>query len=110
GAQVHAALSDGGPVARIDSLTFGISEPAQAQAQARAAAFADARRRAEQYADLAGRTLGAVVQVVEGGAEVIPVPRARVMAASASMPVEGGEQSVSASVRVHWAWADAAEA
>lgn len=110
GGQVHAALADGGPVARIDSLTFGISEPAQAQAQARAAAFADARRRAEQYADLAGRALGAVVAVHEGGSDVVPgLPKARAFAA-ASMPVEGGEQTVGASVTVHWDWADGAGA
>ncbi|TDE93982.1 DUF541 domain-containing protein [Occultella glacieicola] len=106
GAQVHAALADGGHIARIDSLTFAVSEPEQAQVRARAAAFADARHRAEQYASLAGRALGAVVQVVEGGANVTPMPKARMMAAApASMPVEGGEQTVGASVTVHWAWA-----
>lgn len=107
---VHAALAAAGPVAQMNSLGFAVSDGAAALAQARDAAFDDAQRVATAYAAKAGRSLGQVVAVVEepaGG----PVPVARLMKAAAdasaeSVPVEPGQQRVSASVRVTWAFAD----
>ena len=75
-------------------------------ATARERAFADARARAEQYADLAGRTLGEVALVEEGGGPGSdPFPVARIAAGSLSMesvPVEPGLRSVAAAVTVRW--------
>lgn len=104
---VHAALAAAGPAAQMNSLSFAVSDAAAALAQARDAAYDDAQAIATAYAAKAGRSLGSVVAVVEepGG----PVPVARLMKAAAdvgggSVPVEPGQQRVSASVRVTWAF------
>lgn len=105
---VHRALAAAGDAAQLDSLTFGVTDPAAAAAQARASAFADARRKAEQLATLAGRSLGHVEQVDEvGGPPPAPRPLARggAVAMAASLPVEAGDQLVTASLEVHWSWA-----
>jgi uncharacterized protein YggE len=104
---VHRALAAAGDAAQLDSLTFGITDPDDAARQAREAAFADARAKAEQYATLAGGELGQVVEVEDaGGAPPAPRPLARnAVAMAAALPVDAGEQEVAASVRVRWAWA-----
>lgn len=107
GERVQRALAAAGDAAQLDSLTFGVSDPAAASRQAREAAFADAQAKADQYAALAGRELGAVVEV-EDGASAPPPPRplrATALAMDSALPVDAGEQTVPASVRVRWAWA-----
>lgn len=111
--QVEQILSEvvakGGPGVRIDQVTLTAGDPQDALTAARAAAFADATARAEQYAVLAGRTLGAVQRISEiehGGS--IPLSAAMGFARSAaadSMPVAGGDTEVSVSVQVNWALA-----
>lgn len=109
GALVHAALAAAGPVAQMNSLDFAASDVADALAQARAGAFEDARAVATAYAEAAGRPLGRVVAVVEGQGGQAP-PRllgADIgMAKMASVPVEPGRDSVSASVTVTWELGD----
>jgi uncharacterized protein YggE len=90
-----------GDAFRVDDLRFEVDDPSELLEQARAAAFADARSRAAQYADLAGRPLGAVLRVVEGDGAAAPV--ARGMAMAASMPVAAGESEVRAAVVVRFA-------
>jgi len=98
---VTAAVVAGGEPARMDSIRLEVSDPAAAQAAAREAAWADASTRAAHWAALSGRRLGAVQWVQEGGS-VAPMGRAMAM----SVPVEAGQQPVSADVTVRWAWAD----
>lgn len=108
GDTVHGALAAAGDVARMNSLSFAVSDAAAALARARDAAFDDARAIAEAYAVKAGRPLGEVVSVLEqpAGTPVAPrVMKAR-MDMAASMPVEPGQQEVSASVTVTWRFAD----
>lgn len=50
---------------QLYGLSFGISDTAALESEARADAIADARARAGELADLTGITLGAVVSVVE---------------------------------------------
>lgn len=104
--QVVTAVSEAaGDALGIDGLSLSVSDPDELQVRAREAAFADARERAEQYAALADRTLGAVRAVVDAPAGHGPVPklaRAAAFAADAAMPIEGGEHTVSASVTVTW--------
>ena len=67
--------------------------------QALAAAMTDARSRAEVLAKAAGRTLGPITTISEGGAQ--PVPYAvRGAALDAATPIVPGKQETSASVSV----------
>lgn len=104
GEAVRAALAAAGDAARLDGIGFALADPAPLAAAAREAAFADARERAEQYAALAGRRLGAVVEVVEGGGGPGPVARTLAAAAPAgdALAVEPGTQEVRATVTVRW--------
>jgi len=75
-----------------------------AEREARAAAVADARTRADTYAKAAGVSLGPVQSISEGSGSEPPRPmyRAMVMTADRSVPVAAGEQSVTADVSVVW--------
>ncbi|GGL96639.1 SIMPL domain-containing protein [Nakamurella endophytica] len=111
--RIERILSDvaagGGNGVRIENVSLTASDPRTALAQAREAAVADARERAEHYARLVGRRLGRVRWVDErtgpraadhGVALSAAAPRA------ARMPIAGGDATVSASVDVRWDWAD----
>ena len=105
GSLVEAFAGAAGNALTIDHIGLELSDAAPLLALAREAAFADARRKAEQYADLAGRELGKVAQlsdVVGGGNQ----PRHELMAAdkAAGFGVELGENSVTATVAVRWEW------
>ena len=93
----------------LHGLTFGTEDPDAGADEARARAFADAQRKAQHLAELAGVSLGSVQSIVEGGPAHGGPPRMlRAMAASAEMdmPIEAGELETSASVSVRWAIAD----
>jgi uncharacterized protein YggE len=51
----------------INGITFDLSDKSQAEEQARQAAIADARQRAERLASAAGATLGEIVSIYAGG-------------------------------------------
>jgi uncharacterized protein YggE len=51
----------------IYGITFFLEDPAEANAEARKQAFADARTRATELADAAGLSLGSVIAISEGG-------------------------------------------
>lgn len=88
-------------------LSFELRDSKPAEADARAAAIADARSRAEQLAKLSGVKLGRVLQVVDGGASVGgPAPYGMPMMAKASagpVPVDGGTLKLHGTVRVVFA-------
>jgi len=105
GSLVEAFAGAAGNALTIDSIGLELADSAPLLAQARAAAFADAQAKAEQFATLAGRTLGKVERlsdVERGGAQ----PRFAMMAAgkAADLSVELGENSVTATVAVRWEW------
>lgn len=90
---------------RVYGVSFGISDPKAAQAQARDAAVADARARADQLAQAGGAGVGMVLVISEniGGAVPVPMPMmdARAEAVgSAAVPVQAGEQTISAQVQI----------
>jgi uncharacterized protein YggE len=93
----------------LDAVSLEVADPAPLHERARAAAFADARARAEQFAALAARSLGPVLRVREGGAMAGPAPRMRMAAhdAAGGMPLAAGESEVTASVVVRFALAPA---
>ena len=83
----------------IGGIEFRVSSPSQALDEARLKAIADARRKAEIYAQAAGVTLGKPVSISEGGAIPLPVTRSDMTAALATI-VAPGERTLTVSVNV----------
>jgi len=105
GSLVEAFAGAAGNALTIDHIGLELADSAPLLAQARDAAFADAKAKAEQYAALAGRELGKVERLSDvdrGGVQ----PRFAMMAAgkAADLSVELGENSVTATVAVRWEW------
>jgi hypothetical protein len=86
---------------QINSVGFSIRDPAALLATARAAAIADALKRAQTYTHAAGVGLGSVVSIQEGTIEP-PRPMYRMQAVAMApadvTPTAAGEQSVTANV------------
>lgn len=89
---------------RVYGISFGVSDPERVLTQAREAAVANARARAEQMARASGTTLGRVLFITENmGASPLPIPvmaQARAEMDSMAPPVQPGQQTYSASVQV----------
>ncbi|PDW01569.1 SIMPL domain-containing protein [Candidatus Viridilinea mediisalina] len=90
---------------RIYGINFGLSDPESALAQARDAAVANARERAERLAQGSGASIGSVLVISEniGSDPVMPMPammRSEALDAGAAVPIEPGEQSFRARVQV----------
>jgi len=86
----------------IGGIEFLVSDPAKALDQAREAAVADARHRAELYAHASGVTLGRLVWLSEGtGYEPPFTPLSGTVRAKAlEAPIERGEEALRAHVTV----------
>jgi uncharacterized protein YggE len=104
---IDSAVKAGGNAVRVQGINFAIDNPEAALAQAREKAYVNARAKAEQYAKLAGVTLGRAMHISEGaGAPPMPVPYAEMsmmrgaVAASAPTPIQVGEQEVTVTVNV----------
>jgi uncharacterized protein len=98
------------PILRVDGVTFTLDDETKLLDEARKAAVADARRKAELYAAAAGVSVGKVVSISE--ITVNWAPRTwsvqELKAASADgVPFSKGEQQVSASITVVFAIGDA---
>lgn len=92
----------GGDATRINSVSYSIEDDSQLVKDARTRAFDDAKDRAEQYAQLAGLTLGKVISISESAGTTPPVPTPMPRAAMEAVPLEPGQQSVAFSVTVIW--------
>jgi len=104
GAVLASVTDAGGDAARVDGLSYALDDDSAAQAEAREAAFADARRRAEQYADLVGRELGEVLWVRENVSSPAPMPVETLAAAdSGSLALAPGSAGVTVRAEVRWA-------
>lgn len=103
---IDSAVKAGGNPVRVQGINFAIDNPETALAQAREKAYANARSKAEQYAKLAGVTLGRTMLISESSVPPMPVPYADmslmrgVVGASNSTPIQVGEQEVSVTVDV----------
>lgn len=102
GSIIDDAVSNGAN--SMSGLTFGFADPAPLMRDARKDAVADARERAELYADAAGVRLGRVLRISDGFT-AIPTPGpvmdyAVAEAKAASTPVSVGESSVNAQVTI----------
>jgi uncharacterized protein len=87
----------------IGGINFMVSAASKLLDEARAQAFADARRKAEIYAKAAGVMLGTPLSISEGSAST-PIFRSKMaMAPMAAAPVALGEETLSVTVNVSWA-------
>jgi uncharacterized protein YggE len=88
----------------VYGVSFSVADPAALEAQAREKAFADARARADQLAQLAGVSIDTVLSVSETLGSVPSPVYARDMAAgmggAAAVPVQTGQIQVNLSVNV----------
>jgi uncharacterized protein len=85
----------------IGNIEFLHSDPSKTLDQAREAAVADARHKAELYARAAGASLGRVLSIREEAAPGAPVSFARVSALrEASVPIASGEDTLEARITV----------
>ncbi len=89
----------------VEGVSLVVSDPEAAQDEARAAAFADARRRGAHLAGLADDLLGPVQALSEGGVPSVHAESSGTTALRSSLDVsfEGGQQSVATTVTVTFA-------
>lgn len=88
---------------QVESVSLEVGDQASAREDARAAAFADARSRAEQLAALSGSAVGPVVSIAEGGFVEGPVEQAvSLRSAAKDTAFQPGERAVATSVTVTW--------
>ncbi|MEM7544444.1 MAG: SIMPL domain-containing protein [Pseudomonadota bacterium] len=87
---------------QMRGIAFGIEDDAAISDEARKRAIADARRKAEIYAEAAGVKLGAILSISEGGGGYQPRGPVLRAAAAEAVPVEIGESAISVSVVVVW--------
>jgi uncharacterized protein YggE len=84
----------------IGNIAFLVSDPSKALDQARDAAIADARRKAEVYAKAAGVRLGPVQWIIEGNGSPGPVPMMARAAPGAAVPIATGEDTLRVRITV----------
>jgi uncharacterized protein YggE len=87
----------------IQGISFGVSTPEAVLVEARAAAMAAARAKAEQLAGATGAEVGEVLAIRETGGAGPPIARImglRQKLAADSVPLEAGEQELTVTVDV----------
>ncbi len=110
GATISDAVSAGGNAVRLHDVRLQIGDEDALLAKARAAAFAEARAKAEQYASEADLQLGDVssVREVHVSSHVNQVYRAAsfdALASTASVPIRAGSADLQVTVSVVWSFA-----
>jgi uncharacterized protein len=96
-------------VTNVGNIEFLHSDPSILLDQARAAAVADAKRKAEIYAKASGIGLGRVVWIAEDAGLAAPMPMMARMAAAAPMapvPISAGEDALHVRITVGFAIAN----
>jgi len=104
GAVIDATVAAAGDLIRVQGIYFEVDDPSSYLDEARAKAVADAKKRAEQLASLAGVTLGKPTYITESyytpviyrGIEAA-MPES---AAGAPTPIMPGETTISANVQI----------
>ncbi len=84
----------------LGGVQFLHADVSKALDQARQAAFADARRKAELYAKASGLTLGGVAWITELPAYATTSPGVRMLSASSSVPIAAGEDILRVQITV----------
>jgi uncharacterized protein len=102
GTVLSAAVEAGGDASRVHGISLDSSAAEDSLSKAREGAWADATAKAEQYAELAGRSLGAVLSVSELGGGGRPMHFAGEAAHASAAPVEPGTRGLHAAITVRW--------
>lgn len=87
----------------VYGVSFSVADPTELMNQAREAAMANAKARADMLAKSGGAGLGQVLVITENiGSQAQPMPLARAEVADAanSVPMQAGEQTFAVSVQV----------
>lgn len=107
GATIDAVTTAGGDDVTVNGVAFSIEDNEELITAARDAAFADAKAKAEQLAELSGVTLGEPISISESFS---PSPQpfryeesALAGADAAETPIIPGEQSVTVAIAVQFA-------
>jgi uncharacterized protein YggE len=110
GEVLGAATDAAGGDARVQGVRFGLEDNQGLVDQARERAFEDARARAQDYAELAGRELGAVVSIAESFTPAGPIEQFAeaggldVDTSGAAVPIQPGQQEVQVRVTTVWSF------
>lgn len=99
----------GAGVNRIDSISFIVSNEDKLLDETRQKAVADAKDKADLYARAGGFSLGKIMNLMEERGPASgprPMAMAYARAASAPVPVEGGEMTLSVRVDITWSLTD----
>jgi len=105
---VDDAVTAGGDDTRLEAINFTIDDPSELQKQAREAAIADARAKADTLAAAGGISVGDPIIINEGNVYLPPIPYAAGRAAADSAqaapetPIEPGQLDVIVNVTVTW--------
>lgn len=107
GGAAVTAVVESGPGVRVGDLRLVVGDPERAVAQARDAAIADAKAKAEQYAAASGASLGDVMTIREVSAPANrPAPvfaqRATYDLAAGKVPIRAGESDLTVRIQVVW--------
>ena len=106
GAAIAAATEAGGNAVRLSGVGLRIGDRDELLAEARDAAVAQARAKAEQYAAATGQALGPVLSVREvrarGGSPVQLDYGRAALDTAAAVPIRAGSEDVKVTVAVVW--------
>ncbi len=109
GVTIGAAVGAGGSAVRVDGLSIALDNTSGLVSGARTRAIDDAKTKATQYAEAAGRSLGPVVSISETVQQPATYPYAArgldVAMAQAAVPIQAGSQDVTVLVTVVYAFA-----
>ena len=100
GATISAVVAAGGSDARVNSIGLDIDDTSSLLTSARATAVANAKTKAQQYADAAGRPLGNLIDLTETVNQPTPQPYYADAAAAGAdkllgaVPIKSGSQDV----------------
>jgi uncharacterized protein YggE len=101
---IDASVAAGGNFIRVNSISFGVSDPTPYTKQARAAAMANAKDTAGQLATLGGVKLGSPVYITESSGYYPPSPvyyaNGAASAKDIATPISPGQTQISVSVTV----------
>ena len=100
---IDRAGEQGGDEVVVQGLSFSLEDNELLVAAARAAAWKDARGKAEQLAELAGVTLGAPTAISESFNAPFPIQRlaqAEMAPVRSAPPIQAGELDVSVTIQV----------